>query len=266
VIRRDRAYPDRPALRDDGGMTVVFVHGVPETSALWNGVRAHLDGDALAVGLPGFGTPRPAGFGATKDEYAQWLAGELRRLGGPVDLVGHDWGAGFVVRVATAYDVPLRSWVVDVGGVFHPDYVWHDIAQKWQTPGAGEEWTAASVAAGPEARAGSLQAGGVPTADARMLADAFDATMGGCILDLYRSALPNPHADWGRELGRPVAAPGLVLQPGADPFDDPARSGEVAAMLGAGVHRLDGLGHWWMLQDPAAAVGALRSFWGSVGA
>src|SRR5688500_11380650 len=92
VIRRDRAYPDRPALRDDGGMTVVFVHGVPETSALWNGVRAHLDGDALAVGLPGFGTPRPAGFGATKDEYAQWLAGELRRLGGPVDLVGHDWG------------------------------------------------------------------------------------------------------------------------------------------------------------------------------
>jgi pimeloyl-ACP methyl ester carboxylesterase len=99
-----------------------------------------------------------------------------------------------------------------------------------------------------------------------MLADAFDATMGGCILDLYRSALPNPHADWGRELGRPVAAPGLVLQPGADPFDDPARSGEVAAMLGAGVHRLDGLGHWWMLQDPAAAVGALRSFWGSVGA
>jgi pimeloyl-ACP methyl ester carboxylesterase len=97
-----------------------------------------------------------------------------------------------------------------------------------------------------------------------MLADAFDATMGGCILDLYRSALPNPHADWG-ELDRPVAAPGLVLQPSADPFDDLARSGEVATRLGARVHRMDGLGHWWMLQDPARAAAALRSFWEALG-
>jgi pimeloyl-ACP methyl ester carboxylesterase len=245
-------------------MTVVFVHGVPETSAVWKGVRAHLDGGSVAVDLPGFGSPRPAGFGATKDEYAQWLAGELRRLGRPVDLVGHDWGAGFVVRVATAYDVPLRSWAVDVGGVFHPDYVWHDLAQVWQTEGAGEEWTAATVAAGTDARAGFLQTAGVPEADAATVAAAYDATMGGCILRLYRSAVPNPYADWGAELDRPAPAPGLVLQPTADPYDDAARSGEVAARLGARTHRLDGLGHWWMLQDPAAAAAALRSFWGSV--
>jgi pimeloyl-ACP methyl ester carboxylesterase len=243
------------------GMTVVFVHGVPETSALWKGVRAHLDGDTIAVDLPGFGTPRPAGFGATKDEYAQWLADALRRLDRPVDLVGHDWGAGFVLRVATAHDVPLRSWAVDVGAVFHPDYVWHDLAQVWQTPGVGEERTAATVAAGPDARAGFMQAAGVPEADAPMVAAAYDATMGGCILDLYRSAVPNPYADWGRELARPAPAPGLLLQPTADPYDDPARSGEVAAAVGARTERLDGLGHWWMLQDPAAAAAALRSFW-----
>lgn len=246
------------------GMTVVLVHGVPETSALWKGVRAHLDGDALAIDLPGFGTPRPAGFGATKDEYARWLAGELRRLGRPVDLVGHDWGAGFVLRVATAYDVPLRSWAVDVGAVFHPDYVWHDMAQVWQTPGAGEERTASTVAAGQQARAGGLQAAGVPETDAATLAAAYDATMGGCILDLYRSAVPNPYADWGGELHGPAPAPGLVLQPTADPYDDAARSGEVAARLGARTHRLDGLGHWWMLQEPAAAAAALRAFWGSL--
>jgi pimeloyl-ACP methyl ester carboxylesterase len=247
------------------GMTVVFVHGVPETSAVWKGVRAHLDGDALAVDLPGFGTPRPAGFGATKDEYAQWLAGQLRRFGRPVDLVGHDWGAGFVLRVATAFDVPLRSWVVDVGAVFHPEYVWHDLARVWQTEGVGEERTAATVAVGPDERAGFLRAAGVPEADAATVAAAYDATMGGCILDLYRSAVPNPYADWGAELGRPAPAPGLMLQPTADPYDDPARSGEVAARLGARTHRLDGLGHWWMLQDPAAAAEALRSFWRSVG-
>jgi len=245
-------------------MTVVFVHGVPETSALWKGVRAHLDRDALAVALPGFGTPRPAGFGATKDEYAAWLAAELLRFGRPVDLVGHDWGAGFVLRVATAYDVPLRSWAIDVGGVFHPDYVWHEMAQVWQTPGAGEERTAATVAARGPDRARALQAAGVPQADAEAVAAAYDATMGGCILDLYRSAVPNPYADWGAELRRPAPAPGLVLQPTADPYDDPARSGEVAARLGARTQRLPGLGHWWMLQDPAAAAGALRAFWESV--
>jgi pimeloyl-ACP methyl ester carboxylesterase len=247
------------------GMTVVFVHGVPETGAVWHGVRAHLDGDTIAVDLPGFGTPRPAGFGATKDEYARWLADALRRLDRPIDLVGHDWGAGFVLRVATAHDVPVRSWALDVGTVFHPDYVWHDLAQVWQTRGAGEEWTAASAAAGPDARAGSLRAAGVPEAGAVTLAAAYDATMGGCILDLYRSALPNPYADWGAALDRPAPAPGLVLQPTADPYDDPVRSGEVAARLGARTERLDGLGHWWMLQDPERAAAALRSFWEALG-
>lgn len=246
-------------------MTVVFVHGVPETGALWKGVRTHLDGDTLAVDLPGFGTPRPPGFAATKDEYARWLADTLRRLDRSVHLVGHDWGAGIALRVATAYDVPLRSWAVDVAAVFHADYVWHDMARLWQTPGAGEERTAATVAAGPDARAGFLRAAGMPEPDAATLAAAYDATMGGCILELYRSAVPNPHADWGAELDRPAPAPGLVLQPTADPYDDPARSGEVAARLGARTQRLEGLGHWWMLQDPATAAAALRAFWGSLG-
>src|SRR2546423_4071449 len=151
------------------GMTVVFVHGVPETSALWKGVRAHVDGDSIAVDLPGFGTPRLTGFGATKDEYAQWLADALRRLGRPVDLVGHDWGAGFVLRVATAHDVPLRSWAVDVGAVFHRDYIWHELAQVWQTQGVGEERPTATVAAGPAARPGLLPpAGAAPAAPPRL--------------------------------------------------------------------------------------------------
>jgi pimeloyl-ACP methyl ester carboxylesterase len=139
-------------------MTAVFVHGVPEIGALWSGVRSHVDGDTLAVDLPGFGTPRPAGFGATKDEYAQWLADELRGLEGPVDLVGHDWGAGLVLRVVTAHDVPVRSWAVDVAAVFHPDYVWHDIAKVWQTPRLGEERMVATLGAGPDARGGFLRA------------------------------------------------------------------------------------------------------------
>jgi pimeloyl-ACP methyl ester carboxylesterase len=133
-----------------------------------------------------------------------------------------------------------------------------------QTPGLGAERMAATLAAGPDARGGFLRAAGAPEADAAVIAAAFDETMAGCILDLYRSAVPNPYADWGPELSRPAPAPGLVLQPTGDVYDDPATSGEVAARLGARTARLDGLGHWWMLQDPEAGAEALRSFWRSL--
>jgi pimeloyl-ACP methyl ester carboxylesterase len=56
-----------------GGVTAVFVHGVPETPAVWHGLLAALDRpDAVALSLPGFDSARPAGFGATMDEYAGW--------------------------------------------------------------------------------------------------------------------------------------------------------------------------------------------------
>jgi hypothetical protein len=32
-------------------MTVVFVHGVPSTGVIWNGVRAHLGGDPDGPGF-----------------------------------------------------------------------------------------------------------------------------------------------------------------------------------------------------------------------
>ena len=58
-----------------GAMTAVFVHGVPETPAVWRGLLAALDRpDTVALSLPGFEGARPAGFGATMQEYAGWLA------------------------------------------------------------------------------------------------------------------------------------------------------------------------------------------------
>jgi pimeloyl-ACP methyl ester carboxylesterase len=67
----------------------------------------------------------------------------LEDLGSPVDLVGHDWGGAHAVTVAMARPDLLRSWCTDVIGVFRPDYVWHDFAQVWQTPQAGEDLVAA---------------------------------------------------------------------------------------------------------------------------
>jgi hypothetical protein len=37
-----------------------------------------------------------------------------------------------------------------------------------------------------------------------------------------------------------------------------------AARSGARVEVLDGLGHWWMTQDPERGAAALNRFWGTV--
>lgn len=245
-------------------MTAVFVHGVPETSSVWDGLRARLGGDTVALELPGFGGPRPHGFRAAKEDYVRWLEEALLATEGPIDLVGHDWGALLVARVAAGSRVPLRSWAVDVGGVLHPDYEWHAAARLWQTSGAGEEWVRTAVGAAPgapEGTAAQLVAAGVGEEHAKAMAAAFDETMAVSILDLYRSATPNVFASWSRELSAPTSAPGLVLQPSLDPFDDIETSSAVAARLGARTETLTGLGHWWMLERPDAAADALERFW-----
>src|SRR5438874_5249 len=82
--------------------------------------------------------PPPEGFAATSDDYVSWLEGQLEGIQGPIDLVGHDWGGGHVMRLVSARPELVRSWTTDIAGCFDPAYVWHDFAQIWQTPDAGE--------------------------------------------------------------------------------------------------------------------------------
>ena len=99
-------------------MTAVFVHGNPETPAVWGPLRSELSRtDVVAVHLPGFGIPTPEGFSATKESYVDWLIAELETYDHPVDLVGHDWGGGLVGRVACLRPDLIRSWAIDVAGI-----------------------------------------------------------------------------------------------------------------------------------------------------
>ncbi|MEJ7844835.1 MAG: alpha/beta hydrolase [Acidimicrobiales bacterium] len=241
---------------------IVFVHGVPETAAIWRKVRDLLSRESVALAMPGFGCPRPEGFGATKDDYVEWLVGELEQIDGPVDLVGHDWGAGLTFRVATAYGDRLHSWAADIANVAHPDYEWHDFAKLWQTPGDGEAFVESQNAVAPPERASLFEAMGVPPDDALEMATASDATMGACILALYRSATPNPHHAWGP--WAPTSAPGLVLHPTEDPFGEERLAAEVAEALGARFERIDGAGHFWPYQTPDQAAAVLEAFWSTL--
>src|SRR3954471_14208043 len=121
-------------------MTAVFVHGVLETGEVWDSLRAQLDVDSVALILPGIAGPLPAGFGATKDDYADWLHAALASIDGPIDLVGHAWGALLALRIATAFPLPLRSWSVDAAHGFHPDYAWPRSVRAALHDGSIDAW------------------------------------------------------------------------------------------------------------------------------
>ncbi len=221
---------------------IVFLHGVPETAVIWNKVRAAIDQESVALELPGFGCPRPDDFGATKDDYVRWLLGELDGIDGPIDLVGHDWGAGLTYRVATAHGDRLHSWVADIGNIAHPDYEWHDFAKLWQTPGEGETFMEGMVSAPASDRAALLNATGVPELGALPMAEAFDATMAAAILTLYRSSTDIGN-EWGPGIDS-IRGPGLLLESMQDPFRNADRVRRLADRTGAEVVQLPDEGHW----------------------
>lgn len=243
-----------------------LVHGNPETADIWKPLISALSrSDVETLSPPGFGAAVPEGFGATADEYASWLVGELETKPAPVDLVGHDWGGGHVIRVAIERPDLIHSWAIDIAGCMAPDYQWHDMAQAWQTPGVGEEAVAGMISMPAQDRAGMLESLGMSKPVAQAVAEANDEVMGRCILALYRSAAQPVMSDLGQRLEAAARRPGLVLIPTEDGYTGgEERARWSAGKAGAEVAVLPGLGHWWMLQDPAAGAAALEKFWSSI--
>jgi pimeloyl-ACP methyl ester carboxylesterase len=246
-------------------MTVVLVHGNPETDAIWGPlVEALRRDDVVRLSPPGFGAPLPDGFPATFVAYRDWLEDKLEGIEEPVDLVGHDWGGGHVVNLVMHRPELVRSWASDIVGVFDPDYVWHDVAQVWQTPGEGEQLVETMFGGTVEDRADQWAAY-LPTDIATSMAEAQGPEMGRAILSLYRSARQPATAEAGRALDNARARPGLSLLATEDSYvgSDEIRR-RAAQRAGAHTEVLDGLGHWWMVQDPARGAAALTRFWESL--
>lgn len=247
-------------------MPAVFVHGNPETSAIWGDLFEALERDDLiALSPPGFGAPTPDGWTATRAEYVAWLGDELAAIDGSIDLVGHDWGGGHVLGYLLENPESVRSWCVDLMGILHPDYVWHDAAQVWQTPDAGEENIAGMVSA-PKSDLTALYLGlGMSPEVAASVAEGVNEEMGRCVLGLYRDAAQPALAELGRNTERLSARPGLMINAEDDHYvGTDEQAVEMSARAGAQVVHLDGVGHWWMCQDPARGAATLQNFWTSV--
>jgi len=211
--------------------------------------------DVVTLSLPGFGCPVPTRFDASKEAYCDWLLGELRRIGGPIDLVGHDWGAILVVRAVSREPKIARTWAAG-GAPVDAGYQWHRVAQLWQTPEVGEQVMEKLTL---EALASGLVAAGVPNADAAEAARDVDETMKRCILALYRSAV-RVGAEWEPDL-KDISTPGLVLWGADDPYAAPTFGERLASHTRARFVVYPECSHWWQLQRAGEVAAELEKLW-----
>lgn len=242
-------------------MPALLVHGNPDSHLLWEQVQRHLDGypdEVVAVDLPGFAEPAPQGFRATKEAYVDWLVERIDELaqrgGGPVDLVGHDWGSLLVQRIASVRP-DLLSTLACGGAAVDSEYPWHEIAQIWQTPGEGERYMAEELP--PEVSIPYLVEHGVPESYAKRNSWLVPGNKD-CILELYRSAV-HIGDEWQPDLER-VDLPSMVIWGRDDPYVELPWAERLAERIGGELVLLD-CGHWWPLERPRETAAALMRLW-----
>ena len=245
----------------------LFLHGVPDSPSIWRPLLAALDlrDTPVAVpALPGFTAPLPAGFSATKEAYADWAVGQAEALyaaHGPIDIVGHDWGALIAQRVAMLRPDLLRSWAIS-NAVIDPDYRGHRVARIWNTPILGEIFMALSK---PAKLAEGLAAQGMPADIAQEEAAQWvNKDKRRAILKLYRSArgLSFVH-DWARDIDK-LPANGTLIWGAGDPYVELSVAQRFAANTGTPLAVIVGAGHWAIAERPADVAAALHGFWNSL--
>lgn len=245
----------------------LFLHGVPDSPAIWRPLLAALalgDTPVSVPALPAFTGPIPAAFPATKEAYADWAVGQAELLfaqHGAIDIVGHDWGALIAQRAAMLRPDLFRSWAVS-NAVIDPDYRGHRIARIWNTPVLGEIFMALSA---PAKLAEGLVRQGVPadiaTEEAAQWANKDKRR---AILKLYRSArgLSFEH-DWALDIGK-LPANGTLIWGAGDPYVELSVAERFAAHTGIGLTVIEGAGHWAIAERPHDVAVALQTFWNSL--
>ena len=247
---------------DQGEILKLFIHGVPDTGHMWQPLITALnlaEGTYETPTMPGFDGTMPAGFAATKESYLEWVIKTLASTAethGPVDLIGHDWGAPLSAMAALARPGVVRTWTV-VNAVPEPSYRWHSTARIWQTPVLGELFMA--LGSTGKFRQQLIEAG-MPKSMADHEAPLIDRHMKRAILKLYRSA-KNPaelamNADFSV-----IADRGLVLWGADDPFVPVKYARRFCERWSIPLAVEEGVGHWGICERPEAFAEHLHAHW-----
>jgi pimeloyl-ACP methyl ester carboxylesterase len=253
---REEELDGRPVLVREADATsavpVVYVHGVPTSSADWVPFLERTGG--VAPDLPGFGrSGKRASDAYTMARYDGWLESFLEARGiGSFSLVVHDWGA-VALQTAMRLAPRVHRLVIVNATPLLPGYAWHRIARAWRTPVVGElaMGLISRRTISLLSREANVAPGPLPGAMLDQVARDFDQGTQRAILALYRSAPPEALAAAGRGLDR-LTCPALVVWGDRDPYV-PARfaDGYAAALGGpAEVVHLPDAGHWPWLDRP----------------
>jgi pimeloyl-ACP methyl ester carboxylesterase len=239
-------------------VAVLFVHGVPATSRLWRRVIELADrkDEVVAVDLPGMASPAPADWVSHKDNYVAWLIERIedlaKRNGGPIHLVGHDWGCLLTLRAASLRPELLRS-IAAGNAPIDPHWPLHAAWRIWLKPGIGERFMEEVI--GPSTPRLTMM--GFPPDDAAHCG--FSTAEGRkAILDLYRSA-PGVGREWLEDLAR-IVIPSMLIWGIRDHMVPVEIGRRMATRIGAELVELDS-DHFWPYERPEEAVHALKRLW-----
>jgi pimeloyl-ACP methyl ester carboxylesterase len=231
------------------GTPVLFLHGVPTSSADWLPFLER--GGGLAPDLIGFGRSGKGGhLDYSLDGLATFVETLLDHLGiDAVRLVGHDWGAAVGLVLAQRRPARVeRLVVINAVPLFAAsEFPAGGLARVWQRPLMGE------LAMGATTKwllARELRTGG-PWTDERVdvVWHDFDQGTQRAILRLYRSVKTGALAAAGARLDS-LTMPIQIVWGDRDPWLPSALAARYADRLaGAELVSLPNAGHWPWLDD-----------------
>jgi pimeloyl-ACP methyl ester carboxylesterase len=229
---------------------VVFLHGNPDTHAVWSAVVSRLASThrCIAPDMPDFGASiAPADFDVSLTGLSRFVDALFDALDLPrVHLVCHDVGATYGLAFASEHADRLASLTI-LNASFFTDYRWHFWARMWRLPVIGE----IVMLAGNEAlfvRETKKGSPGITDAMAREAYRAFHPRARKMVLRVYRWLDPARLAGWDQKLLAATAhTPKQVLWGDSDPYIPDRRIADRFGVVA--VHHPDA-GHWLMIDRP----------------
>ena len=233
------------------GEPLLFLHGVPDTSEVWDGAIAHFSGKyhCIALDLPGFGrTKAPSNFEYSLENLANFIDQILSslKITDRVHMVIHDIGGIVGLAFAITYPEKVKSLTI-MDTTFFSNYKWHAMAKTWRKPILGEltmylmnrkKFSAAMKKSAPILTDTQIQSN----------YDSLTWRNRRMILRFYRALDPIIFKQWEDQL-HPLTQnfPSQVIWGEKDNFLPVAH----AKRFGSNnVHILKNTGHWPMLEQP----------------
>lgn len=252
------------SIEDSGkreGSILFFIHGWPDTGALWNNQVKYFSQRyrCITITLPGYASPGPY-IGYEFDELATGIADLIRLIkteahNKDLTLIGHDWGAYLTYLIDQRHpDLAARVITMDVGAHFVPWSIGHAIfmvSYQW--------WLASAFVIGSVLR----PIGGIMTKLFSMVARTPRGWRVSCRMNylyfyLWRAVFVKKYKT--RQLQKYLITKPLLYLYGKDKryhFHSRKWPEIVEKAAGGQVVGIDGGDHWFMLRHPDATNRAI---------